>query len=311
MTVSTPQPEAERVAGILEAHAGKIAQRRANGWDFTLANGRLLRATAEVTDRWLVLWASAWTQRPDARPVAVGRLWPLACETGRLPGGVKYAIDPRNRLFLRAEMPPGDTPDWQERLEAILTGFKVAADRLLDPSGERPADAEPFAGEASDGTGRPNLRRLCEEAGWPCIERAGGRLAVELETTGFHEAIVARQGRGTHLAVTAGMDGISETSRQAIAALLLRANGVVRMARAATTETADRAGTRFEVALGGEPTAAGLQHGLSALSVMCRLCAREVEFLRDPRAAEVYLRLQGWSRAACSDQTRETKGDPP
>ena len=77
--------------------------------------------------------------------------------------------------------------------------------------------------------------------------------------------------------------------------LLLHASHFLRMVRAAAR--AAEAGTVYgwEVVLDPEAGAPELQHALAALSVACRLSAREVPALeQDDGLARRYLTLRGW-----------------
>ncbi len=74
---------------------------------------------------------------------------------------------------------------------------------------------------------------------------------------------------------------------QAVAVLLLRAAGAVRMVRATARQDA---GPGFEVHLGPEPLADELGRALAALSVAWRLAGREADVLaRDERVARQYV----------------------
>ena len=54
---------------------------------------------------------------------------------------------------------------------------------------------------------------------------------------------------------------------------------------------------RCEAPLSETPPSPELVHALSALSVACRLCGKEVSHLTDKKIAEGYLAVRGWSPA--------------
>jgi hypothetical protein len=150
--------------------------------------------------------------------------------------------------------------------------------------------------EASD------LRGLCEETGWKFTQRAAGKLAVDLETrSGFYQALVEERGNGAVSAIVDFAAGTSfgEESKRAIGALLLRASGVVRMARAVVKEEGEgeSAAAGFEALFQTRPSAAELCHALSALAVACGLCGQATLAMQDEFVAENYLAAQGlWTK---------------
>ena len=140
--------------------------------------------------------------------------------------------------------------------------------------------------------------RLCKEAGWPLTERAGNRVAVELDVPGcFCQALVQPRGRkGLHVGVQLACAPSSDAaSRHAVNVLLLHACHFVRMARA-TARTGDGATAYgWEVSLDRVAGVREVEHALAALSVACRLSACEVSlFQQDESLARRYLMLRGW-----------------
>jgi hypothetical protein len=153
-------------------------------------------------------------------------------------------------------------------------------------------------------------------AGWPFEERGGGRLAVRLDVPhGVYKALVDT--RSEHevrvAAQMARFESLTSVQREAVATFLLQANAWIRFARAAAQVTAhgnhgespgredplkafssDPAATAIcEVCFANLPLANEIEHALSALSVACSLCARELDALRDPQTARVFLNVQG------------------
>jgi hypothetical protein len=138
-----------------------------------------------------------------------------------------------------------------------------------------------------------NLRRVCEDIGWKFTERAAGKYVVDLEAQGeFFQATVEQRSVGALVSAdVTRSNALSESSRHALAVLLLRAGAIVRMARPAIEEDESQIGARFEVAFGEQPRAFELAHALSALSVACSLCAREAKAMRDEIIAKEYLTI--------------------
>jgi hypothetical protein len=157
------------------------------------------------------------------------------------------------------------------------------------------------AGAAGSGPGSPGARpaenavdaqRLCAEAGWPGIERAGGRVAVALEVPGlFHEAILAPTDAGgirAHVELGAAPEH-SDIGRDAAARFLLAVSAVVRLVRPSAVPVDSGFALRYEAAWAVAPSPAELASSLEALSVACRACAREVKALRDDSVAAAYV----------------------
>src|SRR5439155_10563598 len=154
------------------------------------------------------------------------------------------------------------------------------------PAAERAGDA------ATD------LRELCGLTGWGFVEREPGRLAVDLDVPGmFWQAIVEARGEvGLSAAVpvldptVADAEPPDPVCRQALGLLLLRACGVVRMARAAAKTQDGATHARFEVVFGSQPCVAELTHAFAALSVACRVVSREAAVLwTDEVVARAYI----------------------
>jgi hypothetical protein len=149
-------------------------------------------------------------------------------------------------------------------------------------------------GAVGDPTPAQSLGELSAEAGWPYVDRPDGRIAVELEVPGaFQQAVIDRVPEHAIriLAVLGSDESVEgETNRAAVAALLLRVAGAVRMVRVARECFADGFRPRLEVMLPACATSVDFGHALAALSLACRFCAREVEVLRrDEAAARAYL----------------------
>jgi hypothetical protein len=85
----------------------------------------------------------------------------------------------------------------------------------------------------------------------------------------------------------------AEVVRQALCLYLLEANAALRFVRGFFERNGGTATAGFEVHLEGAPTPAETGHALSALSVACRHCAREMEVLKDVALAGLYGSARG------------------
>ena len=153
-------------------------------------------------------------------------------------------------------------------------------------------DEEEFDGLACD------LTALCKETGWPLAQRAGNQVAVELDVPGcFCQALVQLSGRkGLHLGVNmAHASSLGAAGRHAINVMLLHACHFLRMARATTRHIDGATVYGWEVSLDRPSGVREAEYALAALSLACRLTAREVAmFQQDESLARGYLVLRGW-----------------
>jgi hypothetical protein len=266
-------------------------------WDFVLNNGSMLLVTARADEQWLHLDApvaderSGTRQRQDAKYDA-WQLLKLNCGLGGLS---KVALMPgQSTPRVRAEIPLDEEVDLARRLREACAGLKTAAGKLHGEKTREQIAVRPASG-ATDEESSAVLKRLCEESGWKFTERSGPTLAVDLETrSGFYQAQVAEQFGGA-ISLTAELTAAaapSEQSKQAIAGMLLRASGLVKLSRATIKETEAGATASFEVLFQTPPCAAEFGHGLSALAVACGLCGHAGEAMWDEVVARHYLAAQ-------------------
>src|SRR5262249_11169728 len=265
-------------------------------WKFGLDfGGGTLQATAQLDEDWLLLAAPLRDLRKEESPAQ--RVEELLRLNAGLLGGAKFTLDAgRPVARLAAEIPLGEDIDLASRILLACVGFERAAARFYRVEAEDQASSNP-----EDAAGvRPtdtscDLARLCREAGWAFTERAAG-VAVTLDVPhGFYQALLRGGAEGVSAAVElTAHETIPSPCRQALGVFLLGASGAFRFARAAVGDGGGLA-ARLEVVLDGSPTATELAHALSALSVACRLCAREVRALEDEGVAREFLAVRGWS----------------
>jgi len=267
-------------------------------WRFELNGGARVRGVAWQEKDWWFFRASLGR----GGRLAARRLERMLCDNGDLGGGAKFGLgEGRSQVMLSAEIPweadeDADPAGW---IGEVCSGFRQAARRFAD--GKAPAAAPPETDETADPQSATkqaaefDLADLCVQADWPFTRRASGQIAVELEVRdGFHQAFHSRDGGRHRLWVELGHFGSDHRAcRKAVHVLLLWASGVVRMARAAAAAADAGLEYRWEVLLGEAPNAWQLRHALSALSVACRLTAREVQVLEDESIAREFLSVRG------------------
>ena len=166
-----------------------------------------------------------------------------------------------------------------------------------------PTVCEPSGVASRVAVERADLARLCGESGWPYAQRSGGSVSVDLEVSGhaFYQAIVSHQPSDRiRLRVDLVRGGEVASAGQhklAVAVLLLSVNGVVRMARGVVRQKEQRFSAGFEASLSSRPSLAEFVHALSALSIACDTCGREVEALMEDAAlARSFLEIRRLDR---------------
>lgn len=278
------------IEAALKRHASsvkRIGSGRWGRWDLRLGNGSPRQATACAQPGWLTV--AAGPAGPNADP------WTMLHANAGAGAGVKLVFETDGGNFasppepaVRGELAIDlDEPcDLEPRIGELLAGVtEVLAPRRRRRTARRGADT-PDLSQAD---------RLCTEAGWPFTDRAEGRIAVALEVPRrpFTAVIEHRENHGLVASVTlAWGEGPPESSHgAALAILLLRATGSVRLARAAAVAEAEgRFAARLEAVLPAGAAGRDLHHALSALSVACQLCGPEAELLHEnAEIAETYL----------------------
>jgi hypothetical protein len=287
--VHTAEP---RIVAGLETCASAVVSVARGEWLLSLANGNALNVRARVHDDWLVLEecprvdSGAPAERTSVES-STHWLWDLLHGNTELAGGAKFALrQNQHAVQVRAEVPLDDEVDIVRRIGQACAGIKPGAARIrgLAAHGDTPM-------RANAPVPAVDVAALCRATPWPFAVREPHVAAADLQVPGtFRQAVVSTRPDGK---IAASVDlsshptaASSPVCRAALAHFLLRANGLVRMARAAAAgET-----PRFEVVFADAPSPAELGHGLAALSVACRIAAREAEVLaQDEVVARAYL----------------------
>jgi hypothetical protein len=277
-------------------------------WDLWEITSGDRQGIALLSDRWFVIDFPPGRGRPR-RPIR------LLAQNARLPGNAKHVLD-GGSVRVRAEIPL-DEPGVQDsdELEALVrqsvlgVSRALAADKIDVPPKARldSSAASPVAEH------RATPARLCADAGWSFSERSRGRISVELDVAdnAYHKANVEQCPGGIRISVNPnrGDPAVETTSRQAVAALMLSVSGSVRMVSAISRRSNGKPATGhdtfFRVELPSTTSSSTFAHSLSALSVACDLCAREVRALaEDPGLARAFLQACHPSALASAKRRR-------
>jgi hypothetical protein len=254
---------------------------------------------AFVDDAWLVLEASLVAPAPSCP-------WSLLAWNAALPAEVRLALPAvASGALLRADIAcePDETLD--DRIAAAAAGLRVAMRRLAGVSTAGETRAEPLvplATIAASAAARASGPRACGRyyrAASARSSRACGTIAVDLDVPGaFHQATVTPGPGGGIVAEVSVLDArLDATSafarrRHAVARLLLRIGGMIRLVRAVAT-AGEASAPGFQVVTRAD--GAELAFGLGALALACRLGVAVTALAHDEAAATVYLQQTGAS----------------
>jgi hypothetical protein len=247
---------------------------------------------------WLSIWMSLRGGAPE--PTAADLL-ALLSANAQLAGAAKFVLDAAGGLAVRAEIRADDRIDLAvlaDRVKQTCLGIQQAQQWLGEGNVTAPAAVDAGAAQASaDCTSR--MAAICRDLGWPCLDRAAGQIAVELEVRegGYYATFEPAADGGTRLVVDLPAEAgeLSATSRLAQCTLMLCAGRKARMARPAATVLGEHVAWRWEVRLGPHVQSVELNHALCALSVACRQTGQELAMLCDDLAATTFLMLRGRS----------------
>jgi hypothetical protein len=291
--IDSLEPCDAAIQDSLLRHADCLEPGGACRWAFDAAGDGSLPARAWVEGQWLRFRIALDGGGPEI--MDANRLQQMLQANADLEGGVKFGLasGPGQGLLAAEVLLSDDPADLDGRVRRVCAGLRQGAAlyysnfSLAAPSSHSP----PAPGDI-------DLPGLCSAAGWRPVERPGGQAAVALDVPGvFLQALIAPRKQGG-LAVQVALEnaeGVPSVCRRALHVLLLSACRTVRMARALAGNRDEEADYRWEVVLDDAPGASALGHALAALSVACRLSAREVTAFYDETIARNYLAVRGWS----------------
>lgn len=298
MSVTGILEQGRAIGETLKKCASSVQELGGARWTFSLGKGTRIPANARVDEGWLTLDAADGGNEED-RPVQGGHLWNMLLANAWANGAARPVLNLRDgTIHARADIALDEDLDVSEAVAracqdcvAVLKRKVFAADRG-SVSPQEQGDSEVGITPAS-----ADLQRLLREAGWPVVERAGGRLSVELDVPkeSHHAVIAPRENEGFDaIVVILGPCALGPVSRTALARMLLEACGLLRMVRPVARERGEEAVVSLETAIDARPASSeSVIHALSALSVACRFCAREARALQVEGVAREYLNDRG------------------
>lgn len=208
-----------------------------------------------------------------------------------LPAGVKVCSAGGKRRVLRTDLPladPDDSPD--------ASSLSIAENNLA-------AAARQFAGNftpelASSGAPEADtadISHLCEEHGWPCVQRDADRWMIDLDVPAaiyMQAKAILADGAVTLTTVIGSLQFAQQASSEAIGNLLLNAGASLRMASPSIEVGEDGSiHALLSVSFAAADAASYLHHALCSLSIGARCLAREIRELQSPSIAGAYLAI--------------------
>jgi hypothetical protein len=289
----TTDARTDAVSASLANGATAIKQTAHQRWTLELTNGSPHTASARLDDHWLCLDIPLVDMDcPSDRQLR--RM--LAIQAG-IDGAAKLILDSDGSPSVRAEVPLTDDSDKTRRISAACESIKSALDALA--SSRRRSRKKAIV--IDDGTQTPDavdesaceaLADLCSQSGWAPFDGPSGKPAVKIDSRLriYNAILTPRSDAGVEIRVDiAATVGASESRLAAIAEILLRACGVVRMVKAFVCDEPDSQPAIFAVTLPGPVAQGELGEALSALAVACEVCGNEISALQNEEIAQAYL----------------------
>jgi hypothetical protein len=275
-----PNEAAETAFRVLNKCTHEMTLERPWRWRCVVQNGTRLPVAATLDDSFLHLDC-----RPDVARKTACTNEQAIMSNRTLGGGVKLALNGADIAFhMTADILVRDEKQLLERFRWALDGLHYGYGLLKHPtSHDGPAKEHHISG----GT---NLLELMRDSHWRLTERGPNEFSTELESQSSPLARLRASNREVALTTAfVRATTVPDCSRKAIALFLLTASSSLRLVRAFGSE-ADGAWTcGLMVSLPAVPAMEEIEHGLAALSIAHRMCAREAVLLLDEAAALSYL----------------------
>jgi hypothetical protein len=275
------------IDGALGAYGSRMRHGGGRKWRIRFP-GR--RGTARLDNQWLEFTVPARrrNRRPDTH---------LLEKNNSLAGNAKHILIDGGNIQLRADVPLHSTH--RSASDQLANSIRTAMAGLADAAGVARYMAPTVCDRST--AERPesgvDLGSLFADLDWRTSAPAPRELTAELKVTNgkFYQATVVHDESKREATVDLLSTGDLENavSRLALGVLLLSTGTVVRLARPVARVRGNAHGLGFAVELSPSPTAEELDHALSALSVACDTCGRELEALKeDPDLARDFLAMR-------------------
>jgi len=254
-------------------------------------------ARTDACDGWLVLETPF--DGGDAQSHMSTGWWTwLRCGSG-LGAPVKLALRPGSaQLVLRADIPLGEDVDTAAGVQKARVALASATQTIGAPGVGKDSGSEgSWPAAATPAISSVDLATLCAEAGWPCVGGSASTPRIDLRVSG--RQVLALLERRTDGGLRVWVElwrgrraSLTRASQAALGFFLLTSSAIVRLARAYVEEADDSVAVGFDVRCLEPCGVEDIDHALSALSVACAMCDREVQALADDRIARIFMALR-------------------
>jgi hypothetical protein len=268
------------------------------GFSFELPGGRRMRLRLHVGESWADL-----TVEPGEESAPTGH-WDALALNAAAGGMARLILRPGDStVALRADVRLAADEDPSPRLAEACSDLRRLAESAgrfarrsnADAGTARTQEAEGAAARQHAGA---DVAALLTEAGWPFVQRASHRLAVDLGLPEqFQQAFITNGpgGRCNARATLAVIGAPTVATRNALGVLLLTVSALVRTVRGGCVDEGGESAVFFEAPLGEAPDASDVDAALGAVAMACQLAGRESRALIDERIARAYLAARGWA----------------
>ena len=264
-----------------------------------LHGGRRARLRLGVADGWADLTVELGGSAGRTNP------WDALALNAVAGGAARLILRPGDAaVALRADVPFAADGDPAPRLASAcedLRRFAIALETgavgpIADAGESSTPDARPVSSPNHDGG--VDIAALLTEAGWPFVQRASNRIAVDLGLPDQFQQAFITPGAGERHRVRATLAVVgtpAAATRNALGVLLLTVSAVVRTARGGRINQDGESTLFFESPLDDAPAASDVDVALCAVAMACQMAGLEARALIDERIAEAYLAARGWA----------------
>lgn len=270
------------------------------GFSLELPGARRARLLLHTGDGWADLTVEPGEESARIEP------WDALALNAAADGVAKLVLRPGDSApALRADVRLAADEDPSASLSAACNELRRLAESVARHSRRADADAGGGAAgapEADNASAHPHagtdIEALLTEAGWPFVQRASHRLAVDLGLPDqFQQAFITNGpgGRSRARATLAVIGSPTVATRRALGVLLLTVSALVRTARGGCSDEEGDSAVFIEAPLGESPDASDVDAALGAIAMACQMAGREARALIDERIARAYLAARGWA----------------
>ena len=263
-----------------------------------LPGGRRVPLRLHVADGWACLTVEVGGQLVRTGP------WDALGLNASADGVARLILRPGDTtVALRADVPLAVDEDPKPLLAAACDDFRRLVSEIergaVDSGIDGSVTTAPRAQAAASPGGHAGVdfAALLTESGWPFVQRAANRLAVDLGLPDWFQQAFITAGAGRRhrvRATVAVIESPTAPTRDAIGILLLTVSAVVRTVRGGRLDQDGESTLCFDAPLAEFPAASDVDAALGAVAMACQMAGREARTLIDERIARAYLAARGW-----------------